>query len=178
MGTPYVGLLASELPSGFALPGMLANDVLAGDPAGCRYRQEITSWPSAGALSVGEDCAFSFTGAPDGVYTGTTKVYKNGVPDVGSYSFTIGAASAQVNLMVASCSQANTSSTAAVTVTAGAKTVNLAVAACTQTAQSGTVAVTVTAAPPDQLGPASSAPQINLLSSIGPGIINLTTSLL
>jgi hypothetical protein len=103
LGIPFVGVLASVLPSGFALPGLLNNDVAAGDPAGCLYRVEILSKPGAGMLTVDEYGAFGFTGAPDGTYTGSEKVYKFD-PAVGlvstdttTYSFVIGTPPAVVD---------------------------------------------------------------------------------
>ncbi|MEH6434290.1 phage fiber-tail adaptor protein [Massilia sp. DD77] len=92
LGTHLVGVPASELPVGFPLPGLLNNDVAQGDPAGTLYRVEIIDWPSAGELHVEENGAFSFTDAPDGTYTGATKVYKNNLADDGAYEFVIGAA--------------------------------------------------------------------------------------
>lgn len=96
MGTPLVGVLASALPSGFTLPGLLNNDVNTGDPVGCLYRNEILGQPSAGKLVVDENGAFSFTGAPDNTYTGSERVSKFH-PDTGlisadltTYSFTVG----------------------------------------------------------------------------------------
>lgn len=100
LGTNLVGVLASELPNGFSVPGMLNNDVATSDPVGCLYRMEILSQPSAGKLALDEFGAFSFTGAPDGVYTGTERVLKYD-PNTGlisadntTYSFTVGAPSA------------------------------------------------------------------------------------
>lgn len=93
-GTNLVGVLASELPSGFDLPGLLNNDVDAGDPAGTLYRVQIIDWPSSGTLAVDENGAFSFTGAANGTYTGRTLTYKNGVPEDSSYEFVVGTSTA------------------------------------------------------------------------------------
>lgn len=96
MGTSLVGVLAADLPTGFTLPGLLNNDVATGDPVGCLYRLEILGQPSAGKLVVDEVGAFSFTGAPDGTYTGSERVSKyhpdTGIisADVTTYSFTVG----------------------------------------------------------------------------------------
>lgn len=95
-GNPRVGVLASEIPTGFPLAALLANDVDAGFPNRL-YSVKILTLPSAGVLSVEESSAFSFIGAPDGTYTGTQRVKKYD-PGVGvvstadtTYSFTIGA---------------------------------------------------------------------------------------
>ena len=80
LGTHLVGALASELPAGFDNPGLLNNDVAAGDPAGTLYRWERLTGPSAGVLEVDEFGAFTFT-PPDGysgTSTGTSRIYKNG----------------------------------------------------------------------------------------------------
>ena len=96
LGTHLVGVPASALPVGFPLAGLLNNDVAQGDPAGTLYRVEIIDWPSAGELHVEENGAFSFTDAPDGTYTGATKVYKSNLADAGSYSFTVGEAAPEL----------------------------------------------------------------------------------
>lgn len=116
LGDYRVGVLASELPSGFDLPGLLNNDVDVGDPAGTLYRVEIITWPSAGVLTVQENGAFSFTGAPDGTYTGATKVYKNSVPADGTYSFTIGTSEPTVTSVTVTPSTATGSTTFSATV--------------------------------------------------------------
>lgn len=95
LGIPYVGVLASEMPTGFDLPGLLNNDVDAGDPANTRYLVQIKTWPSAGTLQVDENGAFVFSGAADGTYTGTetvTKFSNTGVLATydTTYSFTVG----------------------------------------------------------------------------------------
>lgn len=96
LGTHLVGVLASELPSGFPLPGLLNNDVEADDPVGTLYCGTMTSWPSAGVLTVDEYGAFSFTGAPDGTYNATMLVKKYGptsglfLSEASNITFTIG----------------------------------------------------------------------------------------
>lgn len=70
MGTPYIGKLRSELPTGFEKPGLLANDVSESDPVGMRYRVRILGpWPSSGDLFVGEGGEVTFTNAASGTYT-------------------------------------------------------------------------------------------------------------
>lgn len=90
------GIPASAIATGFAQPSLLENDVSASDPAGTLYQFELTK-PSVGTMTIYEDSSFSFTGAPDGTYTGSQTVRKNGVPDTGTYSFTIGAAVSYVS---------------------------------------------------------------------------------
>lgn len=89
-GTPHSGVLAAAVNAtigGDDGDGLLVNDVLAGDPAGCEYRVEILTWPSAGVLFVDEDGGFTFTG-PDGLYVGDQRVWKNGV-DQGASTYTL-----------------------------------------------------------------------------------------
>jgi hypothetical protein len=97
LGTPFVGKTAAQLASAGTSPGLLANDVLAGDPVGCLYRTYSDAWPTVGNFDIGEDGGFALTGAPDGTYTGPEVVTKYD-PAVGlfstestTYSFTIGA---------------------------------------------------------------------------------------
>lgn len=103
LGSPFWGVLASEMPTGGSQPGLLDNDVLAGDAADTRYRLRITSQPSAGVLFVQENGAFSFEGAPDGTYSAGQMVEKHdpatntGSSDTGTIELVIGAASTQVS---------------------------------------------------------------------------------
>jgi hypothetical protein len=76
LGTPYAGKLASELPTGFPLSGLLNNDVAAGDPVGTLYCGTMVTWPSAGKFMPYEDGSFSFTDAPDGTYNASMLVKK------------------------------------------------------------------------------------------------------
>lgn len=98
-GITRVGVLASEIPTGFALPSFLAGLVSGGDPVGTQYRARLLTRPGAPAsLSVDEWGRAVFDG-PDGVYTGGLRDYKSGVQQVpdGTWSITVGAASAAVN---------------------------------------------------------------------------------
>lgn len=70
-----VGVLASEIPSGFSLPAFLLNDVDANAPNRL-YSLKITSLPSAGDLFLNKAGVGTFTGAPVGVYTGTQVIEK------------------------------------------------------------------------------------------------------
>jgi hypothetical protein len=95
-GIPQVGMLASAIPTtGFPLAPLLANDIDSAYPNRL-YRVQALSQPSAGAFYLYENSSFSFTGAPDGTYTGTQRVrkYDPGVGlvsnDTGVYSLGIG----------------------------------------------------------------------------------------
>jgi hypothetical protein len=100
-GTHLVGVLASELPTGFPLAGLINNDVSVNDPPNCLYRVEVTERPDGVVWQIDEDGSFTFSG-PDGVYTGPLTNYKNDVPEEGSYSFTIGGGIATVTSVVVS----------------------------------------------------------------------------
>lgn len=79
IGDVGFGVLAEDIPlTGEAGPSLLANDILPEDPAGCEYRVEILTWPSAGNLFIFENGAVRFSDAPDGVYTGLQRAWKNG----------------------------------------------------------------------------------------------------
>lgn len=81
VGGVGLGVPASSIPStGDSGPGYLFNDIAEQGAAPTdEMRGEILTWPSAGTLTANEDSSFSFTGAPDGVYTATYRGYKNGV---------------------------------------------------------------------------------------------------
>jgi len=80
LGTPQSGVLGSLIPStgvngpGFAYPSL----ALPADAAKeiCGY---ITTWPSAGVLDAGENTGFTFSGAPDGIYTFQFQLQADGV---------------------------------------------------------------------------------------------------
>lgn len=118
LGTPYVGVLAADIPStGDSGASLLYNDIDAGDPTGCYYRVEILTQPNAGSLQVDENGAFSFTGAVDGTYTGTERVYKYS-PSVGllsandtTYAFSIGATQTMQAILASSASATATLTT-------------------------------------------------------------------
>lgn len=102
-GIPRVGVLGSDVPTGFPLAALLLNDIDSGFPNRL-YSVEILTVPSAGTLYVDEVSWASFTGAPDGTYTGTQRVrkYDPGVgivsTDDGPYSLTIGASTIAATL--------------------------------------------------------------------------------
>lgn len=77
VGGVGLGVPASSIPpTGDSGAGYLFNDIAAPSD---EMRGEILTWPSAGTLAANEDSSFSFTGAPDGVYTATYAGYRNGV---------------------------------------------------------------------------------------------------
>lgn len=85
------GITSNEVPTGFTNAALLLNDIDAGDPAGTEYRLQILTGTGQQYLKINEDSSFSFTGAPDGQYTGTQRVFKNGVAAYDTtYSFTVG----------------------------------------------------------------------------------------
>lgn len=72
---PRVGVLASEIPTGFPVPAWLLNDVDAGY-SNRLYSLEILTPPAAGVLRLNKAGVGSFSGAPPGTYTGTQRVEK------------------------------------------------------------------------------------------------------
>lgn len=70
LGTPWVGVLGSSVPSsGDNGPGIAYNDLTLPADANKAIRVSIVAWPSAGTLFVFEDTSFVFSGAPDGIYS-------------------------------------------------------------------------------------------------------------
>jgi hypothetical protein len=112
-----IGIPQSAIPTGFAQPALGANKWPAGAPASAQLLLDVVP-PSVGTFTLNEDTSFSFTGAPDGTYTGAETVTLGGQADTGSYSFTIGAG-ADIVLAVADCVQPNTCQTVAIIVTEG-----------------------------------------------------------
>lgn len=73
-----LGVPSADIPAtGDSGAGYLYNDFVA-NGAG-EYRGVILTLPSAGSFTTYETSAFSFTDAPDGVYTATYRGYKDGV---------------------------------------------------------------------------------------------------
>lgn len=90
VGGVGLGVPASSIPStGDSGAGYLFNDIAAQGAAPTdEMRGEILTWPGAGTLAANEDSSFSFTGAPDGIYTATYRGYRNGV-GYGDYTITM-----------------------------------------------------------------------------------------
>jgi len=79
VGDRGLGVLGSEIPStGDSGAGYLYNDLSLPTDATKEVRGLITSQPSAGTLYAYEDSSFTFTGAPDGVYSFTYQLYIDG----------------------------------------------------------------------------------------------------
>lgn len=94
---PGNGIRGDAIPtSGEAGPPPLANDISLPADAANEFRILVLSRPAAGVLTVGEDSAFIFSGAPDGAYTWTYQAYRNGVAfgGVSTVNMTVGAVAA------------------------------------------------------------------------------------
>lgn len=118
---PRVGVLASEIPTGFARPAFLLNDV---DPAfpDRLYRLQILTLPEEGTLTLDKTGAGTFSGAPQGTYTGLQRVEKFDVNKgrvssvEGTYTLQIVAAAPTVTGVLVSPSLASGSQQFAATV--------------------------------------------------------------
>jgi hypothetical protein len=79
-GTPKTGVLGSAIAStGDYGAGYCYNDLDLPADANKEICGRVTAWPSAGTLFAYEDTSFSFTGAPDGIYTFQYQLYVDGV---------------------------------------------------------------------------------------------------
>lgn len=87
---PGHGIQAQNVPAtGSNGAGYLYNDIAAqGAAATDEMRGQILTLPAAGTFTPYEDSSFSFTGAPDGVYTFTYRGFRNGV-SYGDYTVTL-----------------------------------------------------------------------------------------
>lgn len=85
-----LGIQAQNIPAtGDNGAGYLYNDIAAqGAAATDEMRGQILTTPAAGTFTHYEDSSFSFTGAPDGVYTFTYRGFRNGV-SYGDYTVTM-----------------------------------------------------------------------------------------
>lgn len=96
---PGHGIQAQNVPAtGDNGAGYLYNDIAEYSfTATDELRGQILTLPAAGTFTPYEDSSFSFTGAPDGVYTFTYRGFRNGV-SYGDYTvtMTIGAQAATV----------------------------------------------------------------------------------
>lgn len=84
------GVQAQNIPStGDSGAAFLYNDIAAQGMAGTdEVRGELLSLPASGTLAVNEDSSFTFSGAPDGVYTFTYRGFRNGT-SYGDYTVTL-----------------------------------------------------------------------------------------
>ncbi len=80
VGDTGFGVLGSDVPaSGEDGSGYLYDQLSLPADASKEVCGRITSWPSAGTLYGYEDTSFTFSGAPDGVYTFEYQKYLDGV---------------------------------------------------------------------------------------------------
>ena len=94
VGEPGLGVLGSEVPSsGDAGPAPLYNDITLPTDNNVEVRAELLTLPSAGTLTMAEDSSFEWPASgesvPDGTYTATYRVYRDGVPDAGTETITL-----------------------------------------------------------------------------------------
>lgn len=87
---PGHGIQAQNIPAtGESGAGYLYNDIAEYSFAATdELRGQILTLPAAGTFTPYEDSSFSFTGAPDGVYTFTYRGFRNGV-SYGDYTVTM-----------------------------------------------------------------------------------------
>lgn len=89
VGSRGLGVVASSVPSSGANgPSYLYNDLALPADASSEVRGVIETWPLSGTLTAYEDGSFLFSGAADGVYTFTYRLYVDGV-DKGTATVTI-----------------------------------------------------------------------------------------
>ena len=115
IGETGLGVLGSAIPStGDSGGSYLYNDLSLPADANKEICGRITTWPASGTLVAYEDGSFSFTGAADGAYSFAYQLYVDGVATGAptSVALAVGAAAHQVT--IASSTQANTSTTAAI----------------------------------------------------------------
>lgn len=93
IGQVGLGVLGSAIPSaGDSGASFLYNDLSLPADAGKEIRGQILTWPSAGNLLAYEDGSFEFSGAPDGAYSFTYRLYVDGVDSgTGAVALTVGA---------------------------------------------------------------------------------------
>jgi hypothetical protein len=85
------GITAAQLPTGFPDEPLLTRHIPAGANPASEYRWMADSVPPGLNLTVYPDSSFIASGADGATYTGAKTVYRDGVADTGSYSFTFGA---------------------------------------------------------------------------------------
>lgn len=99
VGNRGLGVLGSSVPStGDNGAGYLYNDLSLPADANKEVRGLILTQPSAGTLYAYEDSSFEFTGAPDGTYTFTYRLYVDGADTgVGTVNLQVGSPVAAVS---------------------------------------------------------------------------------
>jgi hypothetical protein len=161
------GILASEIPTGFANASMLLNDVDGADPANTVYRLRALSGPNFGKLVINPDGTQQYTPTAGfvGVSTGTTEVWKNNeLAYITDYSYTSGSPAGVVNLIAANCTQAHTSSSGAIII-GTIPTITLVAANCAQANNSSSGAISIVEIPVINLA-AANCTQFNQSSSV------------
>lgn len=89
IGETGLGVLAENVPStGDSGASFLYNDISLPADSGKEIRGEIMTQPSSGFLVAYEDGSFEFSGAPDGTYTFTYRLFIDGVSS-GDYTVTL-----------------------------------------------------------------------------------------
>lgn len=89
IGNTGLGVLGSDVPAtGEAGASYLYNDLSLPADNNVEVRGQIITPPSAGTFFAWEDGSFSLTGAPDGNYTFTYRLYADGV-DLGTATGTV-----------------------------------------------------------------------------------------
>lgn len=79
-GVNSLGVLGSQVPStGQDGPGFLFNDLVLPADATKEVRGFIESFPAAGTFTAEEDSSFTFSGAPNGLYTFSYRYFLDGV---------------------------------------------------------------------------------------------------
>lgn len=148
---PSHGVQAQNVPStGDNGAGYLYNDIAEYSFAATdELRGQILTLPAAGTFTPYEDSSFSFTGAPDGVYTFTYRGFRNGV-SYGDYTVTLTIGATSVNYDIGGTSSlalATSGSVSRNTAIGGTATLALTASGDTQrnTDVGGTSAFTVTA---------------------------------
>lgn len=103
VGNRGLGVLGSAVPStGDNGAGYLYNDLSLPADANKEVRGLILTQPSAGTLYAYEDSSFEFTGAPDGSYTFTYRLYVDGADTgVGTVNLQVGSPVAAVSATTA-----------------------------------------------------------------------------
>lgn len=116
-GDGAIGIAGSLVPAtGEHGPGYIYNDLSLPADAAKEYRGTVISPPGAGAFAPGEPSGFTLTGAPDGTYVFTYRLWEDGA-DRGTGTATIVIGAAVYNGAATAGSLARTSDTVAGTYT-------------------------------------------------------------
>lgn len=102
-----VGVLASEIPTGFPLSAFLLNDIDSAYP-NRMYSVEVLTLPGLGKLYLNKAGVGYFEGAPAGTYSGTQRINKYD-PGVGIVSSAVGDYNLQIGSVPSSISSVTVS---------------------------------------------------------------------